>query len=230
MDSSLSIIIPTMGRESLKGVLGQIQEQLHDCDEVLVIGDGLRERAEQIVNELSDSRIKYFQYGESPTMDFGNILRNYGMSLATGSHLYFIDDDDELLPGALDNVRAAISEHPSNILIFKIEHNIEGVLWKSHEIRLGKISTQMFVVPNVKAWLGTWPLKYYGDFEFLKECVKLNPNPVVWRGELIAKRVESPKPKDFYRTGMVLKTKPEPTIPVPHRQLRRYYRAVSKVG
>lgn len=50
--------------------------------------------------------------------DYGVWLRNRVIKEAVTDYIYGIDDDDELLPGALETMRARAVEHPKKILVF----------------------------------------------------------------------------------------------------------------
>lgn len=55
------------------------------------------------------------------TMDFGNRARDRGAAMAQTTHIWFLDDDDIAMPGALDAMRAAIEEDPLTGWVFQVE-------------------------------------------------------------------------------------------------------------
>lgn len=185
MQIKLSLIIPTIGRPLLKRLISQVVAQLDSLDEVIVVGDGPSPEASEQLRGL-DSRIHYHEHG--PTRCWGHEQRNWAMTIATGTHLMFLDDDDELLPGALGVIRATARKYQDKILIFRMHHG-RSVLWIAPRIYLGNVGTQMFVVPNVPGRLGTWGSRYEGDLDFLKSTVSAYPNKendVIWREEITA--------------------------------------------
>ena len=186
--SGLSVIIPTIGRKSLNTVLRQLICQITDSDEIIVSADGTRPTAYEVVKNINDLRIVYTQTQASKPGDIGYSARNNAMKIAKKSHLYFLDDDDEIQPDALSRIRSAIATHPQKILIFRINHSILGVIWKKKEMELGNVSTQMFVVPNVSQSLGKWePMTIEcGDFKFLKNCLEKYPSEIEWKEDVIA--------------------------------------------
>src|SRR5581483_11990840 len=89
--------------------------------------------------------------------------RNNAMARAHGTHLLFLDDDDEYLSGALDKFRAFAASHPGRIGIFR-ERLMDGSLhWSEPEFRIGNVGTVLFVVPNIPEKLGVWD-HYHGDW------------------------------------------------------------------
>lgn len=186
MDPTFTLIIPTIGRPLLERLLDQATAQMGTADEILVIGDGVQPQAEAMVKKRLDPRIKYMEFG--PTKCWGHPQRNYAMLLASGSHMMFLDDDDETIPGAFDTIRKAAAENPGKILIFRIHHR-EFIIWTEPELRITNVSTQCFVVPNIPEQFGTWGTRYAGDFDFITSSVFMHPDKesgLVWREEIIA--------------------------------------------
>jgi hypothetical protein len=190
---ALSIIVPTIGRPGLSSLLKQVAAQLGPDDEVLVVGDGIQPEARAQASIL-DARVKYIEHPNGPCGDWGCKARNWAMPQANGTHLMFLDDDDECLPEALAVVRVRASAAPGRVLMFRMK-NGDSLLWANREIRFGNVSTQMVVVPNNPERLGKWRSPYYGgDYWFIRECIELNPNPVEWCQDVIAVHGEAPRP------------------------------------
>lgn len=155
--STLSIIIASNGRPTLAATLASVSTQVQPGDEILVD-----------VNK------------DSP---WGHRARNRRMPQTFGDGLMFIDDDDVYLPGALQLARLALDRHPDRMHMFKMRYENGVELWIDEEIRLGNVSTQMFVVPNLWRWnssawrapnpdLPKWGDVYEGDFHFISGCAE----------------------------------------------------------
>jgi glycosyltransferase involved in cell wall biosynthesis len=161
VEPRLSIIVPTTGREALSRTLASIVPQLLPGDELLVERDS--------------------------SGDWGATPRTRGMRAATGAYLLWIDDDDLLLPGALDVVRRAAGEHAGRPLLFRLErgapHN--DVLPRERSIKEGEVSTQMLVAPNDPTRLGVWGPRYEGDYDFIVSTLAHYPDGPVWRDETL---------------------------------------------
>jgi glycosyltransferase involved in cell wall biosynthesis len=182
---SFSILIPTIGRPLLASLFQELLPQLGPHDEVMVIGDGPQPAARAMVAGM-DRRVQYCEFG--PAHCWGHPQRNWAMKLASRSHILSFDDDDAVKPGALERIRKAIMRHPGFPLVFKMQHG-PVVLWKEKTLTCMNVSTQMFVVPNVKECLGTWGDRYEGDLDFIVSTSLLYPEQdqsIVWCEEIIA--------------------------------------------
>lgn len=95
----VSVVIPTHNRpDLLKKALKSVLEQSFSDYEVLVVDDGLALRAEEVIRELNDPRIKYLQHEREKG---GAAARNTGIKAASSALVAFLDDDDEWLPAKL---------------------------------------------------------------------------------------------------------------------------------
>jgi glycosyltransferase involved in cell wall biosynthesis len=164
---TLSVVVPTRGRGSLAATLASIAEQLEPGDELLVLcnDDG----------------------------DFGNAARQSLLERARGSHVVFMDDDDQYARGAFDAMRRFAREHPGRVGIFRMRFLDGRHLWREPVLRRTNVSTQMFCVPNLPGKLGSWTAAaaegasrpYVADFEFISQTVTLQGDPV-FREEVVA--------------------------------------------
>ena len=159
---TFSVVVPTRGRRSIDAALESITEQLEPGDEVLV-------RC-------------------SRDEDFGNSARQSMIERAKGTHLLFMDDDDQFARGALAVMRAFAHEHPGRIGIFRMRYLDGRVLWTEPVLRLRNVSSQMLCVPNVPGKLGRWESPEYprvADYEFVRGTVELQGEPI-FREEIVA--------------------------------------------
>jgi glycosyltransferase involved in cell wall biosynthesis len=160
-DVTFSIIISTGGRRSITSTLASITEQFEPGDEVIVVRD--------------DSG------------DLGDTPRNRTMHRARGTHLLFMDDDDQYARGALATIRRFAEEHPDRIGIFRMRYLDGRVLWRRPALEYRNVSTQLFVVPNVPGKLARWERRgdVIGDYIFITETAKLQGEPI-FREEIVA--------------------------------------------
>ncbi len=178
------MIVPTRGRRSLAATLDSVAEQLEPGDEVLV----LCTRDE----------------------DFGNAARQSLLERAAGTHLVFIDDDDQLARGALASMRRVAEEHPQRVAIFRMRYLDGRVLWSDPILRERNVSSQMLLVPNVPDKLGRWENPDYtrmADWSFIAETVELQGEPL-FREEIVAhiRSDRRPLPRFLKQLGSPLAT------------------------
>ncbi len=179
--SAVSVIVPTLGRPSLKGTLRSLAPQLADGDEVIVVADpaGDVENSRRIFNGWA--RDERWQFHELPKAgnDMGYSGRNLAMSLATTPKLTFCDDDDQYTPNALDAIRGSSLEVPT---LFRMSYFHGGAtLWQSQNIHFGNVGTPMFAIPNLSGKLGTWAgwegTSSGGDCHFITTTVQRMGQP-----------------------------------------------------
>jgi glycosyltransferase involved in cell wall biosynthesis len=183
MTPTLSVIIPTVGRPALMRILEDLQPDLGDHDEVLVVGDGDYPQAALIVSAMGDERFAY--YPGPVTACYGNAQRQYGMTLARGSHLCFFDDDDRVLTGGLRILRVLAGRYPSHLTLTRMIDKHGLLLWAEPELKQGNVSTQMILVPNIPSCLGTWGARYEGDYDFIASTVARGW-PIHWSTTILA--------------------------------------------
>ena len=180
MDVRLSIVIPTLGRESLADTL----ESCKDADEIIVVLDKAR-GAKNVPAALTENALLV---EGSWGVTGGHAGRAEGIKVATGTHLAFFDDDDVYKPGAIELMREAACDVP---VIFRMDHYWHGILWRERRLYFGNVSTQQYVVPNISDKLGTWEPheptyeQPGGDYTFIVGCVEKMGGPV-WREEVIS--------------------------------------------
>ena len=159
---TFSVVLPTRGRSTLRGTLASITEQFEPGDEAIV-------RC-------------------SRDEDFGNRARQSMIERAKGTHLVFMDDDDQFATGALATMRRFAAENPGRIGIFRMRYLDGRVLWSEPVLRLRNVSSQMLCVPNVPGKLGRWESPEYeriADYEFVRQTAELQGEPI-FREEIVA--------------------------------------------
>jgi glycosyltransferase involved in cell wall biosynthesis len=114
----VTVIIPAYNssiniEECISSVINQIYENI----EILIIDDGSTDDTKNIVQNIikKESRIKYY-YQEnqgSPT------AKNYGLTLANGKYIQFLDSDDILSMDKIENQIALLDGSEDNICVCK---------------------------------------------------------------------------------------------------------------
>lgn len=174
----LSLILATSGRESLFFAARSARLQMQDGDELLIVGGGAI--AETIARWNQARWIDM-----PPGCNWGHKERNHAMPLACGTHLLFIDDDDALIPGALQVIRDAVATVPDRPHIFAMIDPHGRKLPMVPQIRQGNVGTPQIVAPNITGKLGVWGNRYEGDFDFIAGTVAHYADGPVWHNTVI---------------------------------------------
>lgn len=114
----VSVIIPTFRREQgLRAAIDSVLEEGVDSFEILVLDDAPERSAMAAVAAVRDPRVRYVA---NPTPSGGRPaeVRNLGIRIAAGRYLYFLDDDDRVVPGGLSAMLAALEAHPDRGVAF----------------------------------------------------------------------------------------------------------------
>lgn len=137
----LSLICPTIGRESLRRTLESAVPQLKEGDEMIVVGDGPQPEAQKICKDFP--QVQYMELFEK-VGDYGCSPCDLGIAMATGDAVFFIGDDDQTAPGAFEVIRGYLSAEPSKPHAFGRKHGI----WAFKPfLAISNISGQQLVVP-----------------------------------------------------------------------------------
>lgn len=109
----VSIILPTYNSDSvLKNAIESVKYQTYENWELLIIENGKKGQAEEIVKEFADYRIKYIY------QEIANVseARNTGIDNAVGKYIAFIDSDDRYEKDFLQRMIKEISAKQTQIV------------------------------------------------------------------------------------------------------------------
>lgn len=121
-----SIVVATYNRrEALKSCVESILNQTHSNFELLVVDDGSTDRSDELMNDFTDSRVRYIpldrNYGTATP------ARNRGIEEMEGDALIIWDSDDVLSPHALENINKGFLSHPDvGIVCASTDFYLEG--------------------------------------------------------------------------------------------------------
>ena len=89
----------------------------------------------------------------------------------TGDYVIWLDDDNTIHEDYLQFANNIIDNN-YGLLVFKINHNIVGVIPKDDHIVLGEIDTLNVMVKTDIAKSIKWLMQYDADYYFIKDCEK----------------------------------------------------------
>ena len=194
MKPRVAILIPTIGRASLAAALESIKASW-DGERVIVLGQRDTAAAERIFDAVDpkvwlDGKPCWEFHALADTDGgFGHDSRNWAIDhlVEDGSYIASLDDDDVLLPGALDAFADAAFEG-SPVSVFQTKwgpgHPANGVeLYHQPVVVKGNIATPMIFWRKCEARYGH---SYFGDYELACALLDVYPaNAWAWRDECV---------------------------------------------
>lgn len=104
----LSIIITTFNRAHLlPRAINSVLNQTYKNFELIIIDDGSKDNTSQVVSSFDDTRIRYCI---EPVNKGVLSAKNRGFDRALGEYIFFLDDDDELVPDVLEFIAHKVHE------------------------------------------------------------------------------------------------------------------------
>ena len=192
--TSFTVVMPTLGRPTLKQAISSVVDQLEDDDLLVVVGDGEQDVSAETVGDFQPANVFYVET-QRPGSVFGNWQRDFGMELSAGRSDFwcFLDDDDVWVPGALDRIRVGVGWDRSHAHIFRARwgagHHAYGtVLWAEPVVREQNVATPMCVLPNRPYRSTWWDFNGRGivsDYGFLSAAIG-ECDGVCWHEDVVA--------------------------------------------
>lgn len=113
---SVSVIIPVYNAEkTLKSCLDSVLAQTYSDFEMILVNDGSEDRGGIICDEyaLSDQRIRVVHQNNRGV----SCARNYGIKIARGAYIIFLDSDDWISSTHLERYCQAITQYSCEVVI-----------------------------------------------------------------------------------------------------------------
>jgi hypothetical protein len=197
-EPTISVVIATIGRPSLRATLESIRSQrLIEGDEILVAVDGAFPRAVEMAREAGPP-VRWVQ--TSRRGYWGHGIRNWvfdhqGLDEPTRLHgdlLAAIDDDNVFTPWAFDSVRRAARAKPGCPLLFRVVMMDGTIIWRSAEVAANNVDTCSLVVPAKPGRFGRFGLYFGGDLHYVRSTVEAFGGSVSFEPDFIC--VSRPTP------------------------------------
>lgn len=111
---SVSVVVATYNRaELLPRAIESVLAQDHAPLELVVVDDGSTDHTVEVLEAYAE-RVRWTTQANAER----GAARNVGARMATGDLLCFLDSDDEMLPGHVGKLVAALREHPESGLAY----------------------------------------------------------------------------------------------------------------
>ena len=105
----ISVVIPLYNKEkSIRSTIESVLAQTHTDFEIVVVDDGSTDNSINVINEISDSRIRLIKKVNGGVSS----ARNEGVLEAKGEYVAFLDGDDLWHPLYLETLNQLILDYP----------------------------------------------------------------------------------------------------------------------
>jgi len=196
----LSVVIPTVGRETLERTIESLDAQPESAGlEVLVVADtfgGMTPALERAREKMQSTRHHWLEHDAGYHM-FGQQQRTYGSHVASAPYIWFSQDDNIAARDSLATIELAIdSLRKPRPLFFRFRSYWGEEIWREPVLRLGNIDADCLVFPRRIARTVRWGLRYEGDFDAAREAFELADGDVVWVDEVVS--ISRPSAEDYW--------------------------------
>lgn len=107
----ISVVVPTMGRVTLKRMLDSLRPAgfMPAEDELIVVSHGHKNGAHKMFMEVGlPGKFLSIDRPDKPNLFDPSTPFNAGQDIATKPHISFIDDDDSYMPGAFQIIKSHV--------------------------------------------------------------------------------------------------------------------------
>ena len=151
MKPLVSIVVPTYKRPLyLERAIASVLAQSYPSWELIIVDDNVeggeyRRETEAFMMQYADNpRIRYLKHASNRG---GSAARNTGIRAANGSHVAFLDDDDEWLPTKLEEQMACFARGGSRLgLVYSgtmVVDSVAGMTYREEPQRRGRLFPQL---------------------------------------------------------------------------------------
>lgn len=115
-DICISVVVPSFNYAGvLPRALNSVLEQREPGVEVVVVDDGSTDNTAAVLESMLQAWPELIVISQQNAG--AAAARNHGVRVSTGKYLLMLDADDELVPGSLALLKAAVAQHPEAGLI-----------------------------------------------------------------------------------------------------------------
>jgi len=186
----LSVVIPTIGRDTLAVTLESLRVQPESVGvEVLIVADTFGDYSDQLLSArayVQDEGFMWLEHDAGLHM-VGQPQRTFGAKHASAPWVWFSQDDNIVAEDALAAIECAIDaqDHPRP-LFFRMRTYWGETVWRSCDLMLGNIDADCLVFPREIAQQVEWGLRYEGDFDAALQAFNVVGGDVGWIDEVVS--------------------------------------------
>lgn len=124
--AAAAVVIPTRNRRlALERAINSVRSQTFRDWEIVVVDDASEDSTPEFLDGLDDPRIKVEHLNEHAER---SVARNRGLALLASPAVLFLDDDDELLPAALEVLTRGLARHVAACAaVGAVLHEVDGI-------------------------------------------------------------------------------------------------------
>ena len=108
----VSVVIPAFNAADT--ILSCLESVMDGADEVIVVDDGSSDGTADLVREAYADVLVLIQSNQGVS-----VARNAGLEVATGDYVAFVDADDQVFPGALQQACDIVGEDGPDLVVFR---------------------------------------------------------------------------------------------------------------
>ncbi|MDZ8052000.1 MAG: glycosyltransferase [Aulosira sp. ZfuVER01] len=142
----ISVIIPVFnGEQTILSTIKSVLSQTFSDIEVIVINDGSKDATLDLIESISDLRLRIFSYSNAGQA----VSRNRGLALASGEYIAFIDADDLWTADKLESQLKALQDNPQSSVAYSwtnyIDEQDNFLVSGTHIIENGNVYEKLLI-------------------------------------------------------------------------------------
>jgi len=186
----LSVVVPTVGRETLERTLASLSAQPESAGvEVVVVADthgGFTSDLAKARTLVERAGHRWLEY-DAGLHCVGQPQRTYGAKSSSAPWVWFSQDDNVAAQDSLATIEMAIDVQPRpRPLFFRFTSYWREDIWRFPQLTLGNIDADCLVFPRHIAQQVEWGMRYEGDFDAANRALAISGGDVAWINEVVS--------------------------------------------
>jgi len=186
----LSVVIPTIGRQTLEDTLTSLRVQPEsDGIQVLVVADthgAVNAQLDYSRKRVADLGLEWLELDAGMNC-VGQPQRSFGAKAAAAPWVWFSQDDNIAAEKSLAIIKRAIEQQAyPRPMFFQMRTYWGAVIWQTPVLVQGNIDADCLLFPRDIAHQVEWGLRYEGDLDAAVRAFNLTGGDVAWVDELVS--------------------------------------------